>query len=61
MIIVGKDCDDCRYCVYINEESRKNIKVYCTIKEKEYRYGQCIPCELKTKKEINNNEENCKI
>lgn len=48
LIIAGKDCENCRHGNVI-EHSKKLIKVYCTIKDKEYYYGQCIPCENKSK------------
>lgn len=50
MIIAGKDCEDCNNCVFLNEDSKRNIKVFCRAKEREYYYGQCIPCEFKIKK-----------
>lgn len=42
VIVIGSDCEKfrCRYFAEID-----NKKVYCGFKEKEYYYGQCIPCE----------------
>lgn len=57
MVIAGQDCDKCRFCTLVNEDSARDIKVYCTIKDKYFRYGQCIPCDFKEKK----NEENCEV
>lgn len=61
MIIAGKDCEDCNNCVFLNEDSKRNIKVFCRAKEREYYYGQCIPCEFKIKKKkvVNEDEEDC--
>jgi hypothetical protein len=53
MIIAGEDCDECRNSV-INDEDKARVKVYCTIKEKSYYWGQCIPCELKEAKKQDN-------
>ena len=48
MIIAGKECENCRHGNII-EHSKGLIKVYCSVKDKEYYYGQCIPCENKSK------------
>ena len=49
MIIIGKDCEDCRYCS-LNEESKARVKVICGARDgKSFYWGQCIPCELKSK------------
>lgn len=60
MIIAGKECENCCNCTFINEESKRDIKVFCRAKEKEYFYGQCIPCEFKKEKK-ENNEQSCEI
>lgn len=44
MIIVGNDCEKCKYCT-IEEESKARVYVYCEAREKKYIYGQCIPCD----------------
>lgn len=41
MIIIGKDCEDCKFATFDGN------KVYCEQREKKYYYGQCIPCEEK--------------
>jgi len=45
---------ECEECIYgtINEEDKSKIIVYCSNKDKEYYFGQCIPCENKRKKNI---------
>lgn len=50
MIIAGEECGNCIYAT-INDRDVARIKVVCAAKGKEYYYGQCIPCELKVKKE----------
>ncbi len=48
-MINTSECEECRYGT-LREESKAKVKVYCSIKEKEYYYGQCIPCENKKKR-----------
>lgn len=48
MIIVGKDCENCKFCT-INDRDRSRVKVHCAVRDKDYYYGQCIPCEDKVK------------
>lgn len=43
-MICTSDCVNCKYCNLHNISVAK-IKVYCSIKEKEYWYGQMIPCD----------------
>ncbi len=52
-MITTDECEKCRYGAII-EESKARIKVYCSVRDKYYWYGQCIPCEQKEKKK---NEE----
>lgn len=49
MIIIGKDCEKCRFGI-VDETNKARIKVYCSIKEKWYWWGQCIPCDNREKK-----------
>ena len=49
-MICTSECVKCIHCV-LNDTDRANIRVYCMLKEKEYHYGQKIPCENYTKKE----------
>lgn len=48
-MILTSECEECRYGI-IDDRDRSKIKVFCKDKDKEYYYGQCIPCENKTKK-----------
>ena len=48
MIICGRDCEDCLYSI-INDVNKARVKVYCSQKDKEFYWGQCIPCENKKK------------
>ena len=57
MIICGKDCEDCLYAT-INDRDISRVKVVCAAKSKEYYYGQCIPCELKVKKDEDKHDNN---
>ena len=46
MIIIGKDCEGCKYCTIANEEDAKNIGVCCSARDNRfYRWGQCLECE----------------
>ena len=53
MIICGRDCEDCRYSTF-NEDNKAKIMIYCSMKDKWYIYGQCIPCDFKER----TNDEN---
>lgn len=44
MIIVGDDCDDCKY---FEKDSSNNNRIMCKARKRKYYYGQCIPCEDK--------------
>ena len=37
----------CEFCKYgsVNDIDKSRVKVFCSIKQKEYYYGMCIPCE----------------
>lgn len=51
MIIVGQDCLDCQYAT-IDETDKARVRVHCDARDKQYYYGQCIPCEDKVKQII---------
>lgn len=55
MIIAGKYCEDCAHCTVLEEQNP--LKIYCSEKDKYYYWGQCIPCETKVKKEVNDGED----
>ena len=48
-MILTSECESCKYGT-IDESNKARIKVTCAYKNKEYHYGQCIPCESKVKK-----------
>lgn len=48
-MILTSECEKCDYGI-INDSNKARIKVRCTQKDKEYYYGQCIPCENKRKR-----------
>lgn len=49
MIICGKDCDDCTYAVF-NDDNKAVVKIHCSARDKDYYYGQSIQCDDKEKK-----------
>ena len=57
-MIITAECEQCVYGELF--KVGKIEKVRCLYKEKEYYYGQCIPCEHKQKKrgESEENSEN---
>lgn len=61
-MILTSECEECKYGT-IDESNKARIKVICAYKNKEYHYGQCIPCENKIKKSGGhlNNEENSSV
>ena len=60
-MILTSECEECEYGS-IDESSKSKIKVKCSYKNKEYHYGQCIPCEDKKKRKVmDNNEESSTI
>ena len=48
-VIITSQCEHCRYGS-IDDSNKARIKVYCSFKEKEYYYGQCIPCDYYEKR-----------
>ena len=48
-IICTSECVNCKYCT-LDDSDRANIRVKCQIKQKEYIYGQKIPCDNYKKK-----------
>ena len=43
-IITTSKCESCVYGEII-EKSKADIKVYCNARNKDYQYGQRIPCD----------------
>lgn len=48
-MILTSECEECIYGI-IDESNKARIKVKCSLKGKEYHYGQCVPCEDKRKR-----------
>jgi len=46
--IIGKYCENCKFANIIDEDKRKII-VRCGARDKNYYWGQCIPCSDKIK------------
>lgn len=44
MIIAGADCEG---CVYLVDTTDANHKIICRARDRQYYYGQCIPCDDK--------------
>lgn len=47
-MIITSECEECRFGE-IDESDKAKIKVLCTLKNKQYYYGQCVPCDQKEK------------
>lgn len=45
-MICTSECEECKRGV-IQDENKAKIKVFCTLKNKSYYYGQMIPCDDK--------------
>lgn len=55
-MIITSECEQCVHSV-IDEEDKARIKIYCSVKDKTYFWGQCIPCDhKKTIRKISKNE-----
>lgn len=55
-MILTSECEECDYGI-LDDHDKARIKVICESKGKEYYYGQCIPCDNKTKVRKINNED----
>lgn len=63
-MILTSECEHCVYGeIFLYKIRGKDVeKVRCSYKEKEYFYGQCIPCEhkqIKRGEEKNDENELC--
>ena len=50
-MILTSECEECIYGI-IDDSNKARVKVKCIQKEKEYYYGQCIPCDSKRKRKL---------
>lgn len=57
-MILTSECEQCDFGV-IDDSNKSCIKVRCTDKNKEYYYGQYVPCDSMKKRR--SNEQDCKI
>ncbi len=55
-MILTSECEECLYGTIV-ESNQARIKVKCIQKNKEYYYGQCIPCENKRKRKVEGQEQ----
>jgi len=46
-MILTSECEKCTYCI-LDENDKAKIIIHCTAKNKDYIYGQRIPCKDKT-------------
>ena len=46
VIIAGPDCENCIYMT-IDEQSKGRIRVICDARDRQYWWGQNVPCEDK--------------
>lgn len=54
-MINTSECEECIHSM-LNDEDKAKIYIYCIMKNKKYFYGQCVPCEYKELRKI---EESC--
>lgn len=59
-MIITSECEECIYGI-VNDDSKARIKIKCLKKNKEYYYGQCIPCDFKVKRREITNEQDSTI
>lgn len=43
--VLTSDCENCKYG-NIDEENKARVRVHCDIKNKNYYFGQYIPCDF---------------
>lgn len=54
-VIVGEKCLTCQHHAAINPDDPRNTKIKCVARDKEYIWGQRVPCEEYKKYESKNN------
>lgn len=50
-MILTSECEKCNFGV-IDDSDKAVVKVKCAQKDKEYYYGQCIPCDNMRRKKL---------
>ena len=48
-VILTSQCEFCRYGS-VDDSNKARVKVFCSYKEKEYFFGQCVPCDNYSKR-----------
>lgn len=48
-MIITSECEKCIHSI-LDETDKSKIRVYCSIKDKSYYFGQCITCKYKEMK-----------
>ncbi len=48
-MINTSECEKCKFGI-VEEVSKARVVVHCTVKNKDYIYGACIPCDNREKK-----------
>ena len=44
--IITTECIKCKHGTLDNSDKSK-LKIHCSYKNKDYYYGQCVPCDFK--------------
>lgn len=55
-MIITSECEDCIYGS-VDERNKARVKVLCSLKDKEYYFGQCIPCDNLIKRDRDNTDK----
>ena len=50
-VIITDICETCQYGS-VNDKDKARVKVYCSYKDREYFFGQCIQCDNYNKKKV---------
>lgn len=49
-MIITSECENCSHSIF-NETNKSKIIIHCNIKDRDYIYGQRIPCNQMNKKQ----------
>ena len=49
-VIITSECEFCQYGT-IDDTDKARVMVHCDYRDKEYYFGQCVPCDDMKKKE----------
>lgn len=56
-IIITSICEKCKFGT-VDDSNKARVKVFCSYKEREYHFGQCVPCDNYTKSVVEESGEN---